>query len=81
MRRRAGKLPREQQRPPQSQLPVGWARPDDPNLTDHVFAAAVCHLMEFAEAKRRKYAGGIDGDQVEVGFIGRGLVMLISQMR
>src|SRR5438132_7779924 len=35
----------EEQRSPESYLPVGWARPDYPNFTDRVFASAVSHLV------------------------------------
>ena len=55
---------------------MGWARPDDPDLTDGVCAAAICHLGEFTAAKRYKRSGGIDRDQVQIGFVGGRLVVV-----
>src|SRR5260370_16065284 len=55
---------------------MGWARPDDPDLTDGVCAAAIGHLGEFTAAKRYKRSGGIDRDQVQIGFVGGGLVVV-----
>jgi hypothetical protein len=64
----------QEQRSPESAPLVRWARPDHPDLADGVFAATIGHLSEFTEAKRYKRSGGIDRDQVQVGFVGGGPV-------
>src|SRR5260370_38647290 len=64
---------REQEGARESAPQGRWARPDRPDLAEGVFAAAIGHLGEFTEAKRYKRSGGIDRDQVQVGFVGGGL--------
>jgi len=66
----------QEQRSPESAPLVRWARPDHPDLAEGVFAATIGHLGEFTEAKRYKRSGGIDRDQVQVGFLGGGPVIV-----
>ena len=63
-------------RAPKSAPLVGWARPDYADFADGICSTGIRYLGEFTEAKRGKPSGSVDRDQVEVGLVGWGLVIV-----